>query len=515
MFGVRVYETRLERGDEVVYSYGRKDNGQCEFFFCGSYYFFLEGGRAANRCSICLDEVVLLSYGFCLQDNPDESFALKLAPLGVNPIVECKRTEQAQDVQAYFTTAVEEEETAREDQHSRTTVPHQHTMVEPSDMTERLASHAPPPSENTEQNTYYIRIPSASHPGYPTPDPQMAPFPHALLNTLTAKLANAREVEQTMPLDLDNGCLHEQLHGRVRLAVALLLLRRLRMELARLVDGAGQGHVLGGSSSATSQLERGKTYRRRKIWAVIYREGQGKLLREVIRRLEEQINVALSLESPTSLATRKRGNGALITLAGGLLFVRYLLDRSSFRSFTNFDNGLEAVFGSSQDVEGWRADGLEEDIWTLVVGAALLTVESPTNNDHDDDDERNRRMKSWLMQLASTYASKSPPVDEGKNAEEQDIAGHVSQVLVAIREALDMSGADTDTSIWSTTHWTMDVIAKAVRIVQDETLQVVMSSEAYVRIRADEVQLLGEEGGDGEEMEIEEWETVVALYIGD
>jgi len=30
-FGVKVYETGLRDGDEVVYSYGAKDNGQCRF----------------------------------------------------------------------------------------------------------------------------------------------------------------------------------------------------------------------------------------------------------------------------------------------------------------------------------------------------------------------------------------------------------------------------------------------------------------------------------------------------
>lgn len=30
-FGVRVYEADLRPGDEVMYSYGAKDNGQCKF----------------------------------------------------------------------------------------------------------------------------------------------------------------------------------------------------------------------------------------------------------------------------------------------------------------------------------------------------------------------------------------------------------------------------------------------------------------------------------------------------
>jgi len=37
MFGVRVYETNLKIGDEIMYSYGAKDNGQCKLSFNNTF----------------------------------------------------------------------------------------------------------------------------------------------------------------------------------------------------------------------------------------------------------------------------------------------------------------------------------------------------------------------------------------------------------------------------------------------------------------------------------------------
>jgi len=66
MFGLRVYETDLKIGDEIMYSYGAKDNGQCELSF-------------TIHISDELIAVVLLSYGFCLEDNPDDEATLPFA----------------------------------------------------------------------------------------------------------------------------------------------------------------------------------------------------------------------------------------------------------------------------------------------------------------------------------------------------------------------------------------------------------------------------------------------------
>jgi len=435
---------------------------------------------------------VLLSYGFCIQGNPDESFALKLSPLSPNPVVEAAVQESRLNsgVGAQMSQGVSMQE-RRGGATTREATPF-----------ERPASHAPPPSHNPAENTYYIRTAFSSsaatqqHPGYPRGPHYLAPFPIALVNTLFGKLANAREVRDAMPLDLT--LLYEQLDGKVQSSVMVLLLGRLRVELQRLQQGWDE-----------DDGEGDEKWQRRRIWADMYRESQKKLLVDVIGRLEGGVDEALFRRlTKTTESGKSLRKGSLVTLASGLSFVHSEL---SSDELTSFNDGLEIAFGTGSDVEAWRADGMEEDVWTIVIGVALGRLQSAAANSVPvgEADGVHHGLKTWLGQLQRIYSSSNSVVtdnEEQTTEAEQEIVAHVLEVLSAIRQSC------SEDIIWREDTWTIDLVRTAVRIVREETLQVVLAEEAYGRLRVSEAEMFSRVG-DAEMMEIEELESVVALYV--
>jgi len=438
---------------------------------------------------------VLLSYGFCIQENPDESFALKLSPLSPNSVVEAavRESRLKGGVGAQMSQGRRGGATTRE-----------------ATPFERPASHAPPPSHNPAENTYYIRTTFSSsaatqqHPGYPRGPHYLTPFPIALINTLFGKLANAREVRDAMPLDMT--LLYEQLDGRVQLSVMVLLLGRLRVELQRLQQGwnedVGEGD---------------ERWQSRRAWADMYRESQKKLLVDVIGRLEGGVDEALFRRMAKNKESGKSlRKGSLVTLASGVSFVHSLLRESAnldsgLDELTSFNNGLEVAFGTGSDVEAWRADGMEEDVWTIVIGVALGRLQSAATNSVPvgEADGVHHGLKIWLGRLQRIYSSTSSVVtdnEEQTTEAEQEIIAHVLEILSAIRQSC------SEGIIWREETWTIDLVRTAVRIVREETLQAVLAEEAYGRLRVSEAEVFSREG-DAEMMEIEELEGVVALYV--
>ena len=77
-----IAEENLEEGVEVFNNYGPKPNQQC---LCP--FIFLQPIRANFH------EIVLLSYGFAIRDNPDDTVMLKLKPQ-LNPIQQAIRDQQ-------------------------------------------------------------------------------------------------------------------------------------------------------------------------------------------------------------------------------------------------------------------------------------------------------------------------------------------------------------------------------------------------------------------------------------
>jgi len=496
MFGLRVYETDLKIGDEIMYSYGAKDNGQCELSF-------------TIHISDELIAVVLLSYGFCLEDNPDDSFSLKLSPLSPNPAIESfRKTECMQGFEFIKRTT-----TWGKRRTSKTNARQLHVLdtSELNLLTERAASHAPSMSQNPEKHTYYLRSPSSTHADYPTGDNHLAPFPHTLLNLLSAKMMNVRECERNRVLDLESDRLHEQLCGRARMSVILLLLGRLRMELQRLgqADGIAQ-YAKDIVAFEHRALPRSRIQKRR-LWAMTYRSGQVKLLNETVQMLEHGVAEAFRNGFSVSQLAIADWKGSLITLATGLCFVQKLLDSEEKAAL---NDGLEAVFGSSTDIEGWRADECEEDVWTILIGLAFTKQPGKLTGKRDHEKDNND-LNAYFMRLFIAYGLNDAPRGDPHapmiTDVEQGIINHIQQTIQVMRQRTRHTGIAEN--IWAEGIWTTESISTAVRVVREETLQVSLPSSAYRELRAHEMELVGvEEGGD--EMEIEEMETVVALYVG-
>jgi len=197
----------------------------------------------------------LLSYGFCIENNPCDSFAIKLPPTPPPLLQLVKQAHQNQgthDLSAHETIP---SLSPSNPLNLPLQPPLQTTTTSTTSATTTpLTVHNRPQAHNLTHNTFFIRHLSRHswhEPGYPQPlplpvlnssattitlDAALAGFPTLLLTTLAATLVTRHEATlvSSNPKHFSPESLYTQLGRRNWIALTNLLAQRLRVELARL-----------------------------------------------------------------------------------------------------------------------------------------------------------------------------------------------------------------------------------------------------------------------------------------
>jgi len=479
--------------------------------------------------------LVLLSYGFCLEDNPCDSFAMKLAP----PSSELLKVVLDATSQEDLSVPAEAEESI----HTLPISSHQSTSTLPR--ISPMTPHNRPPAHNLAHNIYYIRSSSRHHldeDGYANPAHHsslaapMIPalrsallgFPAHLLVTLGISLATPHE-QQIISINptaygLEHGC--ERLGIRNCIAVANLLLQRLQMELERLDGAESAFQASNDDDDERSDVEAPtkKCRQMRRQCVNIYRTGQRKILQENSAVLETGLascfaSISALLE-PQPPVVQGTDYGTLLTL-GAAFDVLKLLNSKQHNTVLS---GLAATYGLSYTpteprklLTQFREMGVEEVAWavwicTVVKLRGRHDTEAMVANGAQDTamDHWLWRWCSWLEVAYGLGADRHAAV----GLERPDADGFIQHLLEVVQNMQASSESLDDEAPWSSSF-----IAACGAIVQAESMVMRMKSGTALS------QKIGMRGNGQEQVEeysaissqegrdAEMTETVV-LYVG-
>lgn len=490
-FGL-VCNDEIGPGDQVWNPYGAKSNGQCKIH-CGS----------TSYDELLTYPLVLLSFGFCLENNPHDSFSLKI-PSRVSPLA-----------QLLADSEIESQPHAPHPASNVVEVSPSRAIYNDDQKLRYAPDHMVAPSSDAAKQTFFVRSHSASSkgpPGYPqstSPPPTGTPWfsgvPIELLNILTTSLVNAREyalvVSSPNTYSLQN--VYLQLNGRAQIALTVLLLGRLEMELERL-----QQKVLPLTLEDSGPICSMRLHQVRR-----YRSGQAGILNSNIdalkMRLRDVLGISKSQTENEQTPLKNDVNNPRPTLMTLQSLLGMLREVNSADDASDFLHGLAAVYGAL-DLETWRRQGFEEDIWTLCLCNIISATSSASVTSDSGETGPYKAYRHWLDTLAQFYAE----TDQSETtADDKTIVEELRRTVRGIRRVIG------DAGVWAKERWSKALISRCVRMVREESVVIGLSAHDYkalqMRESKDDTLTAGHDGkGEApEDVSIDEGIQIVAFYI--
>ncbi|KAI9806120.1 MAG: hypothetical protein M1833_004527 [Piccolia ochrophora] len=382
------------------------------------------------------NESLLQGYGFCLADNPFDTFGLTYGRLPLTS--------------------------------------HQiHILQRQSS----YDSFSPTP-------IHQIRAPHPDPYSYPNCITALTPFPPALLNLSILLVANTRELALlhatpniTWASPDDPSTLIHPAGLRPLFAVASQLLLVLRQKLAKI---AAHNRLLPSQPSTRNQRH-----------AAIYRAGQVRILTACISGLESFLKDATTSSSISSPGST---TASLLTLPSALS----TLHTASPTKAESFSAGLTAAFGTN-DIPALREAGHEDGVWALLL-CFMLVAESSSSTSNPPPSpsssaalHQRHPLHRLLTRLTSQpfYANPldpsyrpphphPPPSDSDPDPEvgvapEDDQAFEAEQTEFLHSLVVDDAAREcTSSPVWTSSRWTTRLVAWGVRVVREEGFVVVL-----------------------------------------